>query len=299
MKMAMISRHAPPVRIPVPHRSFSNRAHMPSGLRFIPQFLDKKAYAKLVEESFQLEANIARLAEGIASEKGRTYLSRQHNLKSDEFYKKVRLNEIDCQHFDRYGDNGHTLTYFIGNKNIPKYLEGLKNKIESLEEVHALEGVLNWNFTFNTYRSLNVVRPGFPFHIDTPSNGEITSIFTLLSDADLQMKKETDQDPVYSVKLVPGSLRLLTGEARWKWQHRVLPSERTAQDGRIERMSLVLGCNISQHFPTAEEIQRNPRLRKKLAQWHKDSANDPDSQQITKENMQHFIDSIKRDMLGK
>ena len=76
---------------------------------------------------------------------------------------------------------------------------------------------LQWNFTFNIYAPdpKGSLVPGFPFHIDRPKNGEITAIFTLLNAAELQMKRKEEAAVSFSTLLTPGSIVVLSGEARW------------------------------------------------------------------------------------
>jgi len=55
--------------------------------------------------------------------------SYNHNLKADKEYALMKIRDIssdskvDCQNFINYGDKGHSLTYFIGNQNIPKFVK--------------------------------------------------------------------------------------------------------------------------------------------------------------------------------
>ncbi len=82
--------------------------------------------------------------------------------------------------------------------------------------------------------------------MDTPSNGEITGIVTLLCDAEVEMKPNRDAaEATYRATLTPGSLFLLSGDARWQWVHRVLPRpllHAATTEGTTQRVSLVLGC---------------------------------------------------------
>lgn len=80
----------------------------------------------------------------------------------------------------------------------------------------------------------------FPWHTDLAANGEITAIATLLAPATLEFAPHADHPGVpTTIDAMPGSLVLLSGEARWEWVHRALPHPGAA--GK-ERISLVLGC---------------------------------------------------------
>ena len=56
--------------------------------------------------------------------------SSQHNLKSEETYVALQVPDVTaastkhvpllrCEHFAKYGEKGHELSYFRGNANIP------------------------------------------------------------------------------------------------------------------------------------------------------------------------------------
>ena len=80
-------------------------------------------------------------------------------------------------------------------------------------------------------------RPGFPYHKDLPANGDVTMILTLQARGDLELVPETDPHRSPSqVLLHPGSLLVLSGEARWRWLHRLRPVPDEKQ-----RMSVVFG----------------------------------------------------------
>jgi alkylated DNA repair dioxygenase AlkB len=245
------------------YRQYSSHSGVtPPGLRFVPKLLSEKAEAELLQDANKLNQAIQEQALGAIERQARTYLSKQHNLPTKESYRLVAPQDsagktLNAQHFNRYGENGHQLTYFIGNPNIPLFvMDPLISSVEKLPELQALKvnmpqgQSLEWKFTFNVY-SPDPERSsvaGFPYHMDTPSNGEVTAIFTLLNSAELQMKKDGDSTHQYSVMLTPGSLVLLSGEARWHWLHRVLPQMITAPNqptsDLIHRMSLVIGCQV-------------------------------------------------------
>ena len=128
----------------------------------------------------------------------------------------------------------------------------LISSVEQQPEVRlqSAQQPLQWNFTFNGYipDPTSSLVPGFPFHIDTPKNGEITAIFTLMNSAELQMKRKEEAAASYSTLLIPGSIVVLSGEARWSWLHRVVPQKiaYSLAPGSIHRMSLVVGCHLPQ-----------------------------------------------------
>lgn len=251
-------------------------AKAPPGLRLIPKFLYRMEQARVLDQALKVFHDVTTVAKDAKKVPAKTYLSQQHNLDSHEFYQNCTITDVGFkektgQHFKKYGEDGHTLTYFIGNQNIPYYIGiSLIPLIEELEEVKALKAehakekdpTLGWRLTLNTYSESEEqpgFRPGFPFHIDTPTNGRITSIVTLISPARIEMKKKEENLPSYSLVLKPGSLLLLSGESRWNWQHRVLQENIEPATNRyradiitpefevyrkIKRVSLVLGCQV-------------------------------------------------------
>lgn len=228
------------------------------GLKMVSLFVTDVDRFRIEQEAFRLHETIQKQAVFSKKKQARTYLSQQHNLPSEETYRPVLLEDengkrINAQHFERYGEEGHQLTYFIGNNNIPSFVS--KEIIAPMEKLDVVEKLkekagapLIWNFTFNVYQSSKdnpQLIAGFPFHKDVASNGEITAIFTLLSEAEVQMKHESGAEPTYSGILKPGSLFVLSKEARWSWLHRIVPKALSNQqpEQSIHRMSLVLGCH--------------------------------------------------------
>ncbi len=220
-------------------------SHIP-GLRFIPNFLNKAAQGKMLQKSLSLHEKISFVSQ---NERSRIHLSKQHNLIVDRFYQMLNIDGQYCQHFARYTEDGHALTYFQNNKNVPTFVkEMVIQRMEELEEVKKIKlgepsnSQLNWKFTFNTYKANENHVAGFAFHTDIRSNGDVTAILTLLTGAELQMKKPEAETSSFSLQLTPGSLLVLSDEARWDWQHRVLPQKLEVVTGEIARLSLVVGC---------------------------------------------------------
>lgn len=238
------------------------------GLRYIPNFVSKQLCKELEVTSFRLLREIRNDSQHRSKVSGRTYLSKQHNLKTEESFKKVTLNDEDGtrtgQYFDKYGDHGHELIYFIGNNNIPNFARSsLLCKLSNMDEIQAIipkkktSGDLQWNFTFNAYSSQPTANltAGFPFHVDVHSNGLITTIFTFLDSATFEIRKRVDNSRIQQIILTPGSAVVLSGESRYDWEHCVLPREtkekskeviNEANDYRVagvKRISMVLGCS--------------------------------------------------------
>lgn len=213
------------------------------GLVYQPDFLDEETRSSLYDQTLQLHTKIGTHRKGAS-----TYKSKGHNLPFERHYKLLYFEDIPgrkikAQSFTDYGSPGHELTYFINNENIPNLIrEGLISHMCQMDPVQALVPD-NWRFTFNVYKEKGFEQAGFDWHKDISSNGEITSITTIYGTANLQIRPEdrTSYSATYSLPLTPGSIVLLSGDSRWKWEHRVL-SQPSSTNSPIGRISLVLGC---------------------------------------------------------
>ena len=231
--MLLLSKGIPP---PIP------------GLVYQPNFLTENVQQSLYAQALCLHDKICIHREGASFHK-----SQGHNLPFERHYRLLCFEDtpgrkINAQNFVDYGSPGHELTYFINNQNIPSFIhEGLISRINQLEPIQALasqiENPLNWRFTFNVYKEDGAKQAGFDWHKDIATNGEITSITTIFGNATFQIRPEdkTSYSATYSLPLTAGSIVLLSGDSRWKWEHRVL-SQETSATGGIGRISLVLGC---------------------------------------------------------
>lgn len=182
----------------------------------------------------QLLINLCKFREGVLVHsqnaklmKGRTYLSKQHNLGSSEDYKLVHIAKQTFQYFDQYGGEGHSLTYAIGNKNIPEFVKiDLISRILQLPEMKKYKGArLEWNFTFNTYSVNNSNQlSGFPRHKDIPENGDVTFIYSLGTSSEFEIE-DPEQNKIYRYPLLANSLLQMSDEARWDFLHAVVPQK--------------------------------------------------------------------------
>lgn len=218
------------------------------GLVYQPDFLAENARQSLYAQTLRLYDKICTQREGASMHK-----SQGHNLPFERHYRLLYFEDtlgrkINAQNFVDYGSPGHELTYFINNQNIPSFIhEELISRISQMKPVQALasqtENSLNWRFTFNVYKDQGTKQAGFDWHKDIATNGEITSITTIFGNATFQIRPEdkSSYSATYSLPLTPGSIVLLSGDSRWKWEHRVLSQEPSLTDG-IGRISLVLGC---------------------------------------------------------
>lgn len=98
---------------------------------------------------------------------------------------------------------------------------------------------LTWKLTANFYRRTNGAVAGFPFHVDIPTNGVVTMILNVQRAARFEIAKG---DACEALDMPVGALLILSGESRYEWMHRVLPSAEPGAGGHaVERVSLVLG----------------------------------------------------------
>lgn len=218
------------------------------GLVYQENFLSENVRQSLYVQALRLHDKICIHRKGASFHK-----SEGHNLPFERHYRLLYFGDtpgrkINAQNFVDYGSPGHELTYFINNQNIPSCVhEELISRISQIEPVQALTSEtgapLNWRFTFNVYKDQDAKQAGFDWHKDIATNGEITSITTIFGDATFQIRSEdkTSDLATYSLPLTPGSIVLLSGDSRWRWEHRVLSQETSTADS-IGRISLVLGC---------------------------------------------------------
>jgi hypothetical protein len=230
-------------------------AHVP-GLIFRPDHFAPSTCARIVAHALNLYDRLeAAVSGGIAPETAHipqpAYVrSAAHNLQSEEQFVRVPLEEagartIRGEYFPRYGEDGHALAYFQRNANLPDFvsaelLPGVLEVIES-EGLVAPCADLTWKLTANFYRRTNGAVAGFPFHVDIPTNGIVTMILNVQRAARFEIAKGEVRE---ALDMPVGALLLLSGESRYEWMHRVLPSAEPRADSAahaVERVSLVLG----------------------------------------------------------
>ncbi len=225
-----------------------------NGLYFFEDFFSNEDCKSLIdgalENNKQLEANINKNTKLFSANipQPEFVTSENHNLSTEEKFTSVKVKESDnkelsCEYFPAYGEEGHALAYFRGNKNIPNYINPIIPKIEKIIDelgINESAKAFQWRLTMNFYKSVKGTVAGFPFHVDIPANGVSTMILNIHNKATFQIKKD---DVVKEIVLPVGSLLILSGESRYEWKHRVLPStiDATAVSEEIQRISLVLG----------------------------------------------------------
>lgn len=238
--------------------AFSLKTSIP-GLGIYPNFLSTLSHEELQEQAVGFYQKIRGCLQNSSIQTGTTYLSKYHNLKSKEFYRIIQMEDeekISGQHFETYGEDGHTLTYFIGTKNLPLFIKnGLLSRVLKLSEISDLSQgrLLNWNLTFNTYsvtENQPTHLPGFDFHKDIKSNGEITMIYSTGAPSEFHIRHPDKPAEVQKFPLFSNSLLLLSKEARWDYEHCVVPVPIEGEQiglhkeiDSIKRISIVLGCS--------------------------------------------------------
>ncbi len=248
------------------------------GLHVFHSFLKNDKVVQ--EKAINLQKAILQSSSMGSLQSDRTYLSRYHNLKSSEQYSLVTVadesgHKITALYFKKYGEEGHHLTYFIGNNNIPGFIRNdLITRVSRIPQVSALGDRLNWNFTLNTYAVAGERMAGFDYHKDVASNGEISLIYSLGAPSVFQIRHPEQKHLFKSMTLHPNMLIVLSQEARWDYEHRVVPvkvEHHSPLANAIGRISLVLGCSkdpkgVSEEFiedlyvPAKEDVPRAVRL---------------------------------------
>ena len=225
-----------------------------NGLYFFENFFSKEDCENLingaVENNKQLEDSIDQHTKLFSANipQPEFVTSERHNLSTEEKYTSVKVIEsidktLSCEYFPTYGEQGHSLAYFRGNQNIPNYVNTIIPTIEKVIDelnINQRSTALQWRLTMNFYKHTKGVVAGFPFHVDIPANGTSTMILNIHNKAVFQIKKD---DVTKEIELPIGSLLILSGESRYEWKHRVLPStiDSTQINEDIQRISLVLG----------------------------------------------------------
>lgn len=229
------------------------------GLYYSENFLDSNAVKSIRTKSIGLFKALLDPKASSSPVSSQTALSKYHNLKSDEYFRFLYLDDeengkVRGQHFDTYGEKKHTLTYFTGNQNIPKFVNELVIpkllELPDLKKEHSPQD-LNWNFTFNTYATSgdsSEKLPGFDFHKDIEFNGDATAIYSIGIPSIFEIRHPDRKNETTSIPLTENSLVMISREARWDFEHRIVPvqvldpSFLMEKNGeKVRRMSLVLG----------------------------------------------------------
>ena len=217
---------------------------LPPGMRMLKGFLPAAELrlvtreARALMQEFDVASRSVQVSRAKVPQPSKlARVSKEHNLSSAQEFVPVRCGELRGEYFRHYGEDGHQLLYLRGNRNMPEFARDLIiPRLEQLEEVRAVGEQLDWKQTLNVYKAEQ--EGGFAWHVDIPSNGDATTILTLDREATMQLRRlDAPDTTLTSVQLVPGSLALLSGEARWDWAHRVVP-----QVHEKDRVSLVYGC---------------------------------------------------------
>ena len=229
------------------------------GLYLLPEFFAAKTCETITRQSLKLfhkleQATPEAHGQNVSIPQPELIKSENHNLPSEEKFLRLEIDDdqdrkLSCEYFPTYGERGHALGYFRGNRNLPSFIsEGCLPRIRNLVEQYQLanrEGNLIWRLTANFYKSTPAGVAGFPFHVDIPANGIVTMILNIQREATFQIAKE---NTLHELRLPVGALLILSGESRYEWQHRVLPEHSLtpnnsddASSGTVKRVSLVLG----------------------------------------------------------
>jgi hypothetical protein len=238
------------------------------GLHLFTQFVSDGELAAVEGDMFRLHNRITALvpqsAEVRSGKHNLSYLEMNQSFVPIVVREPERLElELPAEHFAAYGDAGHRLTYF--RSQLPLVAEKLAARFPSREVFEGRDTgdaprLHMWKFTFNSYGLHEGTQSGFPYHVDIAATGAVTSVLSLLRGGQLEfIPLGPDGDVPGTVEaskttgskiidVTRGSLIVLSGEARYRWAHRVVPclaaEERTLRDG-ISRFSAVPGCRLA------------------------------------------------------
>jgi alkylated DNA repair dioxygenase AlkB len=217
------------------------------GLELFQGFVTQQFQRQLVGQIQRLLFNIAQASEGKCHTQSaqipKPVRSQFHNLAEERNFLRLKVDDestriLSCEHFPAYGSRWHSLTYFRGNENLPQLALPLVEQLAQLPVIQTLGESLRWKMTLNYYQ--RKTEQLFPFHTDIASNGSISAILPLLASSIFELTPNADPSPaqIQRLTLLPGSLLLLSGPARWDYLHRTLAHP----DAPEERLSLVFGC---------------------------------------------------------
>ncbi|MCD9458790.1 hypothetical protein [Marinibactrum halimedae] len=221
------------------------------GLHFFPEFLSASDCQAMLDGALcihkRLKNAVSSLTQRVDIPQPQLVQNDKDGLNQQKTFSRYTLPDhpksIQCEVFSNYGGEGHQLVYCRGNENLPCFIEiQLPKVIEQLQALNLVTENLSspsWRFTMNFYHHHKGQVAGFPFHVDIPANGVVTMIMNIQREATFEI---TNGQCTEAIHLPVGALLLLSGESRYQWKHRVLPTRSTEnKESKIERVSLVLG----------------------------------------------------------
>lgn len=140
--------------------------------------------------------------------------------KADRLF--VRLEELFRGAYKpgRYVKRFGSVKSYGGNvvsRTIPSYLESIVDELVFADICKPPDHV-----TVNLYIPKGST---IPYHIDNKESGEVIIILSIGSEAKMLLRKYSNKKEVQEVILPKNSLLILSGEARWDYEHTVAPLE--------------------------------------------------------------------------
>ena len=94
---------------------------------------------------------------------------------------------------------------------------------EFIPDYLSLDIGLTYNsVTINKYEAGDII----DWHIDKPKTGEIITILSLLSDAELKFREKKNRTNTFEIELPRRSLTRLQGTVRYDWEHYLKAEEK-------------------------------------------------------------------------
>ena len=82
-------------------------------------------------------------------------------------------------------------------------------------------------FTTFTYNSVTIRTyypgQGIDYHIDNDKAGQLIRIYSMLSEATMNLRLPKAKTAEMQIVLYPNSILSLSGDARWQYEHQILP----------------------------------------------------------------------------
>lgn len=210
----------------------------PPGLHILPNFLSKNTYDILRSHLVHMYNNAIYQKQFIEPLSKNEIRNNGLNVMTSEnhyFFPKDNMHFLEnsvCK--------GHDFSYFFGKNNVPNFIKYNVNINELCKSVH-LPNPINYNCGVNFYKSCNKIQTGLKWHTDLSLHGDVIILFGFLNSSKLEFRRPLSVNPEYSFEFSQSSCVIISNDARWKYEHRVVEKETNVNNNEISRISLSIG----------------------------------------------------------
>jgi len=218
----------------------------PKGLFYYKNIIPANKYYQLCDKLLKLNkyTNINKniqLAELERSSDGFKIMGCQNHYKI-VMYDRDSCSLKDMHYLENSVDQGHDFIYFFGKMNVPNFIKDLN--IDEVCKKSQITTDRNYNCGINLYKSLNGIQTGLKWHTDLKIHGNPIIIYSLLNSCIIEFRD--NKNNIFSIDFDPMSCIVLSDDARWNYQHRILEKQ-TSKDknNKITRMSISFGFQLN------------------------------------------------------